>query len=268
MFFWDYDTQWGADRSRSGSGPKDWGKLEFPNTDRLLELHDEYKIPACFAVVGAAALPGKRPYHDPDQIKRINAAGHEIGSHTFHHDWIPALNRLQLKTTLSQSKDALEQCIGTSVTAFVPPYNQPYDFPAKYSFSLSERKQVKKDRTNIPILCATLSECGYTFSRISYRTITERLTQKIQSHSQLKISQVEKIHGVKCLRLNSSGFKNRVVQYIKSNIGKDGYVLIYGHPHSLTADNDQNERHLISLMAEIHYLRVKNKLQIVLPKEL
>src|ERR1700752_3269800 len=81
LFFWDYDTQWGADRSRANGGPKSWGEFEFENTDRILELHQEFGVNACFAVVGAAALPGERPYHDPNQIRRIHAAGHEVGSH-------------------------------------------------------------------------------------------------------------------------------------------------------------------------------------------
>ena len=38
LLFWDYDTQWGADRSRSGNGPKAWGEDEFVNTERLLPL--------------------------------------------------------------------------------------------------------------------------------------------------------------------------------------------------------------------------------------
>src|ERR1035437_987735 len=93
VIFWDYDTQWGGDRSRSPGGPKNWGRLDFENTERLLELHAQFNIPACFAVVGAAALPGLRPYHDPDQIRRIHAAGHEIASHSFQHDWLPAHGR-------------------------------------------------------------------------------------------------------------------------------------------------------------------------------
>src|SRR5262249_26670813 len=89
VVFWDYDTAWGADRSREPGGPKSWGPLEFEHTERLLELHAEHGVPACFAVVGAAALPGERPYHDPGQIRRIAAAGHEIGSHSFRHEWLP-----------------------------------------------------------------------------------------------------------------------------------------------------------------------------------
>src|SRR5436189_6081791 len=127
VMFWDYDTQWGADRSRSGGGAKTWGHKEFENTERLLDLHGQFSVPACFAVVGAAALPGARPYHDPAQIRRIHAAGHEVASHSFRHDWLPALGRDALIETLRRSKETLEDCIGAPVTSFVPPFNQPYD---------------------------------------------------------------------------------------------------------------------------------------------
>ncbi|MGH7633973.1 MAG: polysaccharide deacetylase family protein, partial [Gemmatimonadaceae bacterium] len=139
MVFWDYDTQWGADRSRSTQRSSDWGAREFPNTDRLLEVHARYNVPACFAVVGAAALPGARPYHDADQIRRIHGAGHEIASHSFRHEWLPGLGRDALRETLSSSKSALEQCIGAPVTTFVPPFNQPFDYASRWAFSVSER---------------------------------------------------------------------------------------------------------------------------------
>ena len=269
IFFWDYDTQWGADRSRSGSGPKDWGSLEFTNTERLFELHAEYNIPACFAVVGAAALPGERPYHDPKQIKRIHELGHEVASHSFHHDWLPELNRQKLKDTLLKSKDALEQCIGSQVTSFVPPYNQPYDYPGKLSFSLSERKLVKQNRTNLPILCETLAECGYKFSRVSYRTLAERAKYKITGNSQLGLSQLETINDIKCIRLNTvGGFKQPIINFVLQNIDKDGYIVIYGHPHSLSMGNSQDEKYLVPLMQKLQELHTNNKIKVLLPKQI
>src|SRR5207253_6695103 len=81
LLFWDYDTQWGGDRSRAGRGPQPWGALEFEETDRILDLLDAHGLRAAFAVVGAAALPGYRPYHDPVQVRRIHERGHEVGSH-------------------------------------------------------------------------------------------------------------------------------------------------------------------------------------------
>jgi hypothetical protein len=177
MVFWDYDTQWGADRSRCGDGtrPAAWGHLEFPNTDELLDLHARFDIPACFAIVGAAALPGERPYHDPAQIRRVHAAGHEIASHALRHEWLPALDRRALQRTLRESKDALEQCIGAPVTSFVPPFNQPFDYARGWSFSLAERREAGARRTTLRVLCETLRETGYQFCRVAYSPLSERM---------------------------------------------------------------------------------------------
>src|SRR3990172_9230526 len=81
LLFWDYDTAWGSDL----------GRFEFESTDALLDLHEQYGVRACFAVVGAAALPGDRPHHDPTQVQRIHSAGHEVASHSLRHEWLPGL---------------------------------------------------------------------------------------------------------------------------------------------------------------------------------
>ena len=150
------------------------GHLEFPGTDELLELHERFGVPACFAVVGAAALPGERPYHDPKQIRRIHAAGHEIASHAFKHEWLPGLDRRALLRTLRDSKDALEQCIGAPVVSFVPPFNQPFHYARGWSFSVSELREAGVHHTTLDRLCDALRETGYAFCRVAYAPLTER----------------------------------------------------------------------------------------------
>jgi peptidoglycan/xylan/chitin deacetylase (PgdA/CDA1 family) len=230
MFFWDYDTQWGADRSRLG-GPRQWGSLEFPNTDEILELHARFNIPACFAVVGAAALPGERPYHDPAQIRRIHAAGHEIASHAFRHEWLPALDRRALVRSLRDSKDALEQCIGAAVEAFVPPFNQPFDYARGWSFSLAERWEAGARRTTLTRLCAALRETGYRFCRVAYAPLKERIADWVRRESSFRPAPPVHIDGVLCVRVGPGGFDpQRVAAWRRDAAGP---VALYGHPHSL-----------------------------------
>ena len=269
VIFWDYDTQWGADRSRSVGGEKVWGNLEFENTERLLDLHAQYSVPACFAVVGAAAQAGTRPYHDPDQIRKIAREGHEVASHSMYHDWIPALGKQKLITSLRESRDALEQCIGQAVTSFVPPYNQPFDFPARFAISLSERREVKRDRIGLGHLCELLNETGYTFSRISYQPFHERILKPLVPLEKRAFSRLERINGLTCLRLMiSAGFQNEIKDHLErcSQTGK--YLVVYGHPHTLHMGGTQDERYLAPFLEHVRFLTESGRLDVVLPRQL
>ncbi len=269
MIFWDYDTQWGADRSRL-AGPRDWGHLEFENTAQLLELHARCGVPACFAVVGAAARPGARPYHDPAQIRQIHALGHEVASHSYSHEWLPALSYTELLQTLKDSKDALEQCIGAPVRAFVPPYNQPFDFARRGSISLSERRAAGRVRADIPALCRALAETGYTFCRISYRTPIERLRALLGQVSP-RPSCPEQVEGVTCLRLNHpAGFRGKVMQALTAadGRGQDRYLIAYGHPHSLHGGGAQDEEHLVPFLEMAQKLAASGAVKVCLPRDI
>ncbi|HET9794575.1 MAG TPA: polysaccharide deacetylase family protein [Thermoanaerobaculia bacterium] len=268
LFFWDYDTQWGGDRSRLPGGPKEWGALEFANTERLLELHAEHEVPACFAVVGSAALAGDRPYHDPAQIRRIHAAGHEIGSHSHRHEWLPGLGAAALRETLASSKNALEQCIGAPVATFVPPWNQPFDYPGGFSFSLSERRHGGADRTDLGRLCETLRETGYRFCRVAYRPMHQRLAEIVVRRRLDQKGRIEKIRGIACARLNTpGGFARRTVEVLRRSARRGGLVVVYGHPHSLTLGNSQDERHLAPFLQLVSAMCKAGELRVTLPRE-
>jgi hypothetical protein len=269
LLFWDYDTQWGADRSRIAGGSKDWGPLEFANTERLLELLARYQIPACFAVVGSAALPGERPYHDAAQIRQIHAAGHEIGSHSHRHEWLPGLDRDRLDETLRSSKDALEQCIGAPVTTFVPPWNEPFDYPRGWSFSLSERREAGGDRTDLRRLCQALRESGYGFSRVSYRPIFQRLADRLLGRRYDHLGHLETIAGIRCARLNTpGGFAEDTRRSLEHNVRHGTLTVAYGHPHSLTLGNSQDERYFVPFLERVQELRARGLLEVLLPRDL
>jgi hypothetical protein len=267
LVFWDYDTQWGIDRWRGSTGPSpNLGALEFENTERLLELHADYQIPACFAVVGAAALPGERPYHDPAQVRRVHAAGHEIGSHAFRHEWLPGLSRIELYETLKKSKDALEQCIGDSVSSFVLPYNQPFDYPSGWSFSISERREAKPERQDLGSVCDALRETGYRFCRVAYRPMTTRLMELIARRPLDRPVEVETIRGISCVRLTSGGFAESSLAMLDRCAEEGGLTVVYGHPHSLRSGNSQDERFLVPFLRHLRQLITSGAVKAVLPR--
>ena len=271
VVFWDYDTQWGADADRERRAPAASGRghLEFAATDRLLELHEQYGIPACFAVVGAAALPGARPYHDPAQIRRIHGAGHEIASHSFRHEWLPGLGGAALHETLARSKDALEQCIGDAVISFVPPYNQPFDYAAGWSFSLSERRGAGSARTDLRGLCDALRDSGYRFCRVAYRPMHLRVADRLARRRLDGPARVETIAGVTCVRLNTlGGFDEGALAMVRRCAEAGGIAVVYGHPQSLDARNSQDETWLRPFLAELSRLRAQHRLLPCLPRHL
>lgn len=269
LLFWDYDTQWGADRSRSGGGPRAWGAAEFSNTERLLPLLDEFQVRSCFAVVAAAATPGSRPYHDPEQIRAIHRAGHEVGCHSLHHDWLPGLTSGQLFDNLRRSRELLEDCIGATVGAFVPPYNQPFHYPAALSFSRSERREAGPDHIGFSQLCRTLSLTGYRFCRAAYRPLPQRILEAVLRRSCDQPGTVKSIEGVACLRLNAGcGFKDHAIAMLRRCAREGGYAVLYGHPHSLSVPGAQSFACLRRTLAVVQGLVKQGQLQVVLPREI
>jgi peptidoglycan/xylan/chitin deacetylase (PgdA/CDA1 family) len=269
LIFWDYDTQWGADRSRTPGGRKEWGELEFSHTERLLEIHAEFGVNACFAAVGAAALAGSRPYHDPCQIRRIHGLGHEVASHSFRHEWLPGLTPAELRETAGRSKDALEQCVGGPVTSFVPPFNQPFDCPRRMSFSLAERREARAGRSDLITVCKILAECGYRFCRVAYRPIYTRAAEWLTRKRLDSPARLERLGGVTCARLNTpGGFDDPSLAMIDRCAHEGGMAVVYGHPHSLLADNSQNLCYLRRFLKMVRDGVRAQQLEVVQPRQL
>ncbi len=269
VIFWDYDTQWGADRSRSRRLGPEVGMAEFAHTERILELHAEYAIPACFAVVGAAALPGARPYHDPSQVRRIGELGHEVASHSFQHEWLPELNVAALRETLRRSRDALEQCVGMAVQTFVPPFNEPRDYPGRLAISVSERRGAPHARTDLPGLCETLREVGYRLCRVAYQPLPLRLARMIAGGEALMPREPVEIRGVRCLRLNSGcGFGEIAQRMVDRCAQRGGLAVVFAHPHSLGGVSAQNEASLVRFLERLTRMRAEGMIAVRLPREL
>lgn len=90
-------------------GPKE------PFTSVVLDLLAEFGVTATFFVVG------KRVKLAADVMKRIHAAGHAIGNHTFTH---PRPNWFNFRTALREIREcqrAVGEVTGTPPTLFRPP---------------------------------------------------------------------------------------------------------------------------------------------------
>jgi polysaccharide deacetylase family protein (PEP-CTERM system associated) len=74
------------------------------NTDRVLELLDRQRVRATFFVLGWTAV------RHPDVVRRIAAAGHEIGCHSFAHPVVSELSEQEFLADLDQALAALAAC--------------------------------------------------------------------------------------------------------------------------------------------------------------
>jgi polysaccharide deacetylase family protein (PEP-CTERM system associated) len=89
-------------------------KLE-SNVDRLLEICDKFGIKSTCFVVGDIAK------NKPNIVKNIHRQGHEIASHSFHHQLVYQMAPEQFEDDLRISLDTLEQIIGEKIVGYRAP---------------------------------------------------------------------------------------------------------------------------------------------------
>lgn len=68
-----------------------------------------------------AGRPGGRLL-DKDELRAMQKAGMEIGSHSVSHQRLPTLDALRLGRELAESRAALEEVLGREVSSFAYPY--------------------------------------------------------------------------------------------------------------------------------------------------
>ena len=87
-------------------------------TPRLLDLLAEHEVLATFFVIGREA----EKY--PDVVRRIAAAGHAIGNHTYSHPHRSALTSSGVAEEIRRGSEAIAGITGTVPTLFRPPRGQ------------------------------------------------------------------------------------------------------------------------------------------------
>lgn len=76
-------------------------------TDDILDILDYYGIKATFFVIGYKAL------NNPEVVKRIHAAGHAIGNHTYSHDYGSIYRNLDtFSADFHEAQEAIYSVIG------------------------------------------------------------------------------------------------------------------------------------------------------------
>jgi len=93
----------------------DWPRRAGPRVDQILQLLAEHGATATFFVLGWVAQ------REPDVIRRIARAGHEVASHGMSHRMITRLDPAQLLGELTDSRKLLEDLTGQPVLGYRAP---------------------------------------------------------------------------------------------------------------------------------------------------
>lgn len=94
-----------------------WGN---DDTQTLIDILLEYRVPATFFVVGAWV----DKY--PESVKALNQAGHQIQNHSNTHPHMPQLSKLQMKNEIEACNKKIESVTGKCPTLIRLPYGD-YD---------------------------------------------------------------------------------------------------------------------------------------------
>lgn len=94
-----------------------WGN---DDTEMLIKILDEYKVPATFFVVGAWV----DKY--PESVKQLSDAGHQVQNHSNTHPHMPSLSAEQMKNEIDACNKKIEAVTGKVPNLFRCPYGD-YD---------------------------------------------------------------------------------------------------------------------------------------------
>lgn len=129
-------------------------------TPQLLDLLEANGIHATFFLIGKYAVEQK------DLARRLHAAGHAIGNHTWSHPNLSRTGTAKTRDELSRTKNELEQIIGNPVRLFRPPFGARQ--PATFSIA-----------RELGLTPVTWNIIGYDWNAKSTEAITSLVTRLI-----------------------------------------------------------------------------------------
>ena len=118
MLTFDVEEYFQVEAAAAGVTPAQWESLPrrlAPVVIRLLDLLAAHRTLATFFVLGWVAR------HDPDLVRRIAEAGHEIASHGMGHQMVARLTPDEFRSDVRESQRLLEDLAGRAVVGYRAP---------------------------------------------------------------------------------------------------------------------------------------------------
>ncbi|MFG6372702.1 MAG: polysaccharide deacetylase family protein [Oscillospiraceae bacterium] len=138
-----------------------WGNED---TQQLIDILAKYNVKVTFFVVG--------DWVDkyPESVKALHDAGHEVMTHSAHHDHFNSLSADQITADLKLSCDKIEGVTGVRPTLFRPPYGE-YDDHVITTTRAAGLEPIQWDVDSLD------------WKDLSAGDITKRVTSKVQPGS-------------------------------------------------------------------------------------
>jgi peptidoglycan/xylan/chitin deacetylase (PgdA/CDA1 family) len=90
-------------------------------TRRILDILEEYGVPATFFVIGRSAA------ENPELLERMAADGHSVQNHTYSHYWLTRYPDATITDQLARANQVIEELTGETPNCYRPPFGAVND---------------------------------------------------------------------------------------------------------------------------------------------
>jgi len=148
-----------------------------------------------------------------DYVKKIDAAGHEIGTHSSTHSYMSKQNAEEIKLELSTSSQKIEEITGKKVELFRPPYGD-YD------------NELIKTASELGFYTIQWDTDSLDWKDLSATDIAMRVINGVQSGS-IILMHNNGLHTAEAVPIILETLKNRGYSFVPIGelIYKDGYTI-------------------------------------------
>ncbi len=185
-------------------------------TDSILETLAEYQVPATFFLVEFWT----KKY--PSYVKKIDDAGHAIGTHSKTHAYMSKQSKAEQTAELSSSAAAITAVTGKPVTLFRAPYGD-------YSDALLESAE------SLGLYTVQWDVDSLDWKDLSAGEIAKRVVSKVQKGS-IILMHNNGLHTAESLPLIFEALHSKGYRFVRVDdlIYKDNYEMdVTGRQHSL-----------------------------------